>query len=1490
MHNFKHFIIKFISLIIFGHIIISADASHYAGGYISTEHIQDRKYRIIIEIYRDCSGVSWKFTSSTKFGYYFTNSNLFRLTAITNLTPTLVRITKIPGKCSNQKDSGCFSQNNMSGNYLGMELIRLEDTVDFNSNSTIKNNYENINHKAVVFYYEDCCRTSALTTINGGTSIAQRHVMYLHDFGGKRIEINNNSPRLFSSPFFGHCVNRSTVIDAASFDKDGMDSIKYLLSPVPVDLSMFSATYYSPFTYKYPVTPYCPTGGVSCTPNDTASTYVGFKLDTNSGKMTFTPTKSGEVSAISLEINEYRSINGSYKLISKSSYEIHLIIISNCGYNNQPRITSALKSHYQVLYNKALDIKINTNDNRSLPNQTIQDTTRIKIFGAQGNLKYTRNTPFRVLDSGRFTYSPSKTDAGNQFSILIQVSDNHCPTPSYDSKLIKIRVHNPFTKYKFVTFLDRNRNCTRDAGEPLASGVYLHINGTSAPRNAYITTNSSGAGDFTIEKDSAMLDVLPFGDYFSTCGKLKLKFIGDTSISYNIPVNTIPYIKGAIYSDNNLNCTFNSTSDRLGKNEKVTLLANNHFVQSNDSGIFKIYLPDSGFYDLAIGDNDTFSRCNVVSKIKNIKVANNSFVDLGLIPIYTDSFDADIFNVKNDLARPGRNYKIEFEIRNNLSLPLKGKYGNRSVPKLILKYSPKMHWRTAAGASVDTINNIIQWTANNLLYKESQKFSAVFYLHPDSFVLNEEINQFIYLDTNFVDYNLNNNQYRVSQNILRPFDPNNKYSINRISSNDRIQYRVNFQNFGNDTAFNVLLIDTLSNNLDVRNLSIIESSSKCLTKLEKNILHLYFPGINLSDTTTSLEGSKGFVKFDITYKSNYISNPPVITNRAAIYFDFEKPIFTNTDTFRPPYFIEKIQIPDDTIICSNGKIRVHYNSNYFGPRAIFEVQYCDHKDDFTKVKSLGTFTSHLPGRYTLDLFIKYKTITTGTYKLRIIPKSKLHSTFVEPLYPVFRVLSPENSYTMNKPNYCPNDSVFVNNTGNDFITASYIGKATTLNKSGLTFIGKAKRDSIIRLTTNLQNTCFFYDSLKPVIFNNGIFNAAFKNDTICRNQPAVLQLSGNYKFNIALNNQVLFNNVIPSDYNINFTDSNSFITISGYSMSDCLIPVILSAPRIENPVNLKFAELLDDSVCKENQARIKFSSLNKFNLFESNSKILENVSAGIYMLPANLQNNLLAIGSSSRGCFDTNILSKPTIHNIDISLSIKPEKTNFCLGDAFEISWPSLEKSELYENNNLLNTSDFSHKINLSAAGNYNYVVKYKDRNNCNHASNTKTVIVFNNPAKPYVSKDSISLKSSSTYNNLWHSYSNPINVLDTNNYFSPKDSDFYFVSVFNPLNPDCRSTSDTIHFIPPRRVNSSNINLGLSTDIQISPNPFFEDINISAKSGISHVSIFTATNKLIFSKGFREYLTNYKTELATIPDGVYFIIITDHFGKKHFFRAVKQQ
>ncbi len=145
--------------------------------------------------------------------------------------------------------------------------------------------------------------------------------------------------------------------------------------------------------------------------------------------------------------------------------------------------------------------------------------------------------------------------------------------------------------------------------------------------------------------------------------------------------------------------------------------------------------------------------------------------------------------------------------------------------------------------------------------------------------------------------------------VRNSYDPNDKTAeplgrgeFHYIPADTALVYLIRFQNTGNDTAFTVIIRDTLSADLDPFSVRPeIASHPYRLEFQENGSLKFIFDHILLPDSTANEAASHGFIRFQVKMRPGLLPLT-TISNRAAIYFDYNSPVLTNTvqRTIEPP--------------------------------------------------------------------------------------------------------------------------------------------------------------------------------------------------------------------------------------------------------------------------------------------------------------------------------------------------------------------------------------------------------------------------------------------------------------------------------------------------------------------------------------------------------------------------------------------------------------
>ncbi|HLG33687.1 MAG TPA: T9SS type A sorting domain-containing protein, partial [Bacteroidia bacterium] len=152
--------------------------------------------------------------------------------------------------------------------------------------------------------------------------------------------------------------------------------------------------------------------------------------------------------------------------------------------------------------------------------------------------------------------------------------------------------------------------------------------------------------------------------------------------------------------------------------------------------------------------------------------------------------------------------------------------------------------------------------------------------------------------------------------------PNEKHvnPSGSIPSGSWLTYTVNFQNTGNDTAYNVFILDTLDSNFDMNTFLPLAASHPYQTYMQSgNIVKFAFDNIMLPDSNINEPLSRGW----ITYRIKSLNGLPfgtLLNNTAYIYFDFNSAVVTNTTST----MIDDI-VSTDEINSALSSVQIHPN-------------------------------------------------------------------------------------------------------------------------------------------------------------------------------------------------------------------------------------------------------------------------------------------------------------------------------------------------------------------------------------------------------------------------------------------------------------------------------------------------------------------------------------------------------------------------------------
>lgn len=241
-------------------------------------------------------------------------------------------------------------------------------------------------------------------------------------------------------------------------------------------------------------------------------------------------------------------------------------------------------------------------------------------------------------------------------------------------------------------------------------------------------------------------------------------------------------------------------------------------------------------------------------------------------------------------ARPGFSYMVYTDALNN------GGTASGALTRTIT-FDPLLTYVNASTPPSSVTASTITWNAATAVAGyDNSLISVEFTIPPDVQLLGTDLVTTFTATQGGAETDLANNTTTITRTITGSYDPNDKLvqpsGTYHIENDSLLTYTIRFQNTGNDTAFTVVVRDTLPLDLDVSTFKLGATSHPCTyTLLGNGLVTFTFADILLPDSNTNEALSHGQVNFSIK-PLQPLALGQVISNAADIYFDFNPPIRT----------------------------------------------------------------------------------------------------------------------------------------------------------------------------------------------------------------------------------------------------------------------------------------------------------------------------------------------------------------------------------------------------------------------------------------------------------------------------------------------------------------------------------------------------------------------------------------------------------------------
>ena len=385
-------------------------------------------------------------------------------------------------------------------------------------------------------------------------------------------------------------------------------------------------------------------------------------------------------------------------------------------------------------------------------------------------------------------------------------------------------------------------------------------------------------------------------------------------------------INGTVYNDVNADCNQDTLENGIS-NVMLQAMPGPYYASTNANGDYSLVAPFGNYTITQVLPTYFNEICPVAGSYSLVlDSVNNTFTNIDFADTITSVQDVSV-QLTSSIPRPGFQFSYYLNYTSINSVPMNG------VVSLV--YDATILTYSLSSVAPDNISgDTLFWNYSNLQMFENRGISATFYVPADVNLLGDTLSACAQITPLVGDVNVSNNSTCYDRVIVGSYDPNDKQVSPQgdiLLSDNELKYTIQFQNSGTDTAFNVVVVDTLSANLDVTSIrNIIASHPFEYSISGQGVLTFTFNNILMPDSNVNEPASHGLIEFTIDQKSSNTIGTE-IKNTAEIYFDFNPPIVTNTvlNTIVLPTNIEEIKLSNAINVYPNptdGRIKISFNT------------------------------------------------------------------------------------------------------------------------------------------------------------------------------------------------------------------------------------------------------------------------------------------------------------------------------------------------------------------------------------------------------------------------------------------------------------------------------------------------------------------------------------------------------------------------------------
>jgi uncharacterized repeat protein (TIGR01451 family) len=348
-------------------------------------------------------------------------------------------------------------------------------------------------------------------------------------------------------------------------------------------------------------------------------------------------------------------------------------------------------------------------------------------------------------------------------------------------------------------------------------------------------------------------------------------------------------VEGDVFMDDDLNCVRNGSEPRYAQSI-LEIQPGGIYAMSDPYGHYWAQLP-YGNYTIEQQSALVVEHCTGAPIPFELSVGTpyvtEHIPDTGLV-----ARDVSI-SVGSSAARPGFQMSYSALVRNLTP-------GSVSGVHVTMTFDPLLSYVSATPNPANVTGNVVTWNLGSIPSFGDKYARVVLQVPPDVNLIGTDLSTSATVSVTQDEPDLGNNSFNTVTTVTGSYDPNDKQAFTEsnndgsyfINEDEWIDYTIRFQNTGTDTAFFVVITDTLPNTVDPA--SFVAGAASHAHRVDMSgpgILRFSFPNILLPDSNVNELASHGFVTFRIKAMEPVLPGT-IIENIANIYFDYNPPIIT----------------------------------------------------------------------------------------------------------------------------------------------------------------------------------------------------------------------------------------------------------------------------------------------------------------------------------------------------------------------------------------------------------------------------------------------------------------------------------------------------------------------------------------------------------------------------------------------------------------------